>query len=225
MKNKLLPAIELTSNHHPIASVIWLHGLGADGNDFVPIIKELALPDNMPVRFIFPHAPMRPVTVNGGHVMRAWYDLTMLGGNVSGGHNESNIRESQHSIEMFIEREIERGIPSEKIFLAGFSQGGVIALHTGLRYQKKLGGIIALSTYLALIDSLATERSEINRAVSIYMAHGIQDPVIPINIGTLSKNELGRLGFSVEWYEYPMQHSVCMEEIESISKWLQKRLN
>ena len=219
----LLPAVEITTNHNPIASVIWLHGLGADGNDFVPIIKELNLPDQFPVRFIFPHAPMRAVTINAGHVMRAWYDLTMLGGNI-GGHNESDIRQSQKSIEMFIEREVERGVPSEKIFLAGFSQGGVIALQTGLRYQKKLGGIIALSTYLTLIDSLSSEQSEANRSTPIYMAHGSHDPVIPIHIGTLSKNELVRLGFSVDWHEYPMQHSVCMEEIEAISGWLQKRL-
>jgi phospholipase/carboxylesterase len=214
----LLPAIELVTNHNPTASVVWLHGLGADGNDFVPLVKELGLPDDKPVRFIFPHAPMRPVSINGGQVMRAWYDLGILAGQMTS--NEEHIRASQGAVNALVEREVARGIPAEKIFLAGFSQGGVIALQTGLRYRKRLGGILALSTYLALASSLPAERSEANTAIPIYMAHGRDDPVIAMSMATRSRDELHRLGYKVEWHEYPMQHSVCMEEVETIRAWL-----
>ena len=220
MTTDLLPAVELNTNHNPIASVIWLHGLGADGNDFVPVVKELGLPADKPVRFVFPHAPMRPVSVNGGQVMRAWYDLGLVAGQLTS--KEEDIRASQQAVNALIEQEISRGMPAEKIFLAGFSQGGVIALHTGLRYPKKLGGILALSTYLALANSLSTERSEANAAIPIFMAHGSDDSVIPISMATRSRDELQRLGYRLEWHEYPMQHSVCMEEIEAISAWLQQ---
>jgi phospholipase/carboxylesterase len=215
----LLPAIELNINHDPVATVIWLHGLGADGNDFVPIVKELNLQEDKPIRFIFPHAPMRPVSINGGHVMRAWYDLGMVAGQLTS--KEEDIRASQKALELLIEREISRGMPAEKIILAGFSQGGVIALHTGLRYPKKLGGVLALSTYLALANSLPTERSQVNATIPIYMAHGREDQVIPLAMAALSRDELQRLGYQVDWHQYPMQHSVCAEEIEAISDWLQ----
>lgn len=215
-----LPAIELVTNHNPAASVIWLHGLGADGNDFVPLVKELGLADVKPVRFIFPHAPMRPVTINGGHVMRAWYDLGLVAGQMTS--SEEHIRTSQGALNALVEREVARGIPAEKIFLAGFSQGGVIALQTGLRYPSRLGGIMALSTYLALAGSLPAERSVANASTPIYMAHGRDDPVIAISMAIRSRDELQRLGYPVEWHEYPMQHSVCMEEVETIGAWLQR---
>lgn len=216
----LLPAIELTTDHNPAAAIIWMHGLGADGNDFVPVVKELNLPEDKPVRFIFPHAPMRPITINNGYVMRGWYDLGMVAGQLTS--KEDDIRASQQAVEALIEREIERGIAPEKIILAGFSQGGVIALHTALRYPKRLGGILALSTYLALANSLSNERSEANATIPIYMAHGTQDPIIPLVMATNSRNELQRLGYQVEWHDYVMQHSLCMEEIESIGQWLEK---
>ena len=216
----LLPAIELVTNHNPAASVIWLHGLGADGNDFVPVVKELGLPDDKPVRFIFPHAPMRPVSINGGHVMRAWYDLGLVAGQMTS--NEEHICASQSTLNVLVERELARGILAEKIFLAGFSQGGVIALQTGLRHPQRLGGILALSTYLALANSLPAERSIANASIPIYMAHGRDDPVIALSMAIHSRDELLRLGYAVEWHEYPMQHSVCLEEVEAISAWLQR---
>lgn len=218
----MLPAIELQTGHHPIASVIWLHGLGADGNDFVSIVRELKLPDSLPVRFIFPHAPMRAVTINGGFVMRAWYDLAQ--GPSSLKSNESDIRASQAEIEKLIEREISRGVTSDKIILAGFSQGGVIALHTALRYTKKLNGIMALSTYLAVPDLLEKEASAVNKAIPIFMAHGDQDNVIDLSMAEKSRDTLLRNGYPLEWHDYPMAHSVCMEEIEALSVWIQKSI-
>jgi phospholipase/carboxylesterase len=222
MPNTLLPAIELQTGHHPIASVIWLHGLGADGNDFVSIVRELKLPDSMPVRFIFPHAPMRPVTINGGFVMRAWYDLAQ--GSSGLNSSESDIRASQIDIEKLIAREISRGQSSDRIILAGFSQGGVIALHVGLRYEKKLNGIMALSTYLAMPDLLEKEASPANKTIPIFMAHGDQDNVIPMSMAEKSRDALLKLNYKVGWHAYPMQHSICMEEIEAISAWLQQQL-
>lgn len=216
----LLPAIELNTNQQPLASVIWLHGLGADGNDFVPFVKELGLPEDKPMRFIFPHAPVRPVTINGGMVMRAWYDLGMAAGQLTS--KEADIRASEQAVCALIAREVERGVPMEKIILAGFSQGGVIALQTGLRHPRRLGGILALSTYLALADSLPSERSAANATTPIYMAHGRDDPVIPFAMAIRSRDALLKLAYQVEWHEYPMQHSVCMEEIETISVWLQR---
>ncbi len=222
MTPTLLPAIELQTGHHPIASVIWLHGLGADGNDFVSVVRELKLPDSLPVRFIFPHAPMRPVTINGGYVMRAWYDLAQGPSGLQS--NEPDIRASQVEIEKLIEREISRGLSSDKIILAGFSQGGVIALQAGLRYAKKLNGIMALSTYLAMPDALEKEASAENKSIPIFMAHGEQDNVIPFSVAEKSHNALLKHGYKPDWHAYPMAHSVCMEEIEAISVWLQKQL-
>ena len=218
----LLQAIELNTGHNPIGAVIWMHGLGADGNDFVPVVKELGLPDTLPLRFIFPHAPMRPVTINAGHVMRAWYDIIEISSNERK-VDDAGIRESQRAIEALIAREISRGIPANKIVLAGFSQGGAIALQTGLRYKQALAGILALSTYLPLAASLEAEASNANRNIPIFMVHGEQDTVIPITIAENSLKELERLGYKADWREYPIPHSVSMEEIENIGGWLKQR--
>ena len=218
----LLQAIELNTGLDPVGTVIWMHGLGADGNDFVPVIKELGLPDNLPLRFIFPHAPLRPVTINAGHVMRAWYDIIEIS-SVERKIDEAGIRESQRAIEALIEREISRGIAANRIVLAGFSQGGAVALQTGLRYSLGLAGILALSTYLPLVSTLAAEASSANRHIAIFMAHGDQDTVIPIAIAENSFKELGRLGYKADWHEYPMAHSVSSAEIENIGRWLKRR--
>jgi phospholipase/carboxylesterase len=215
----LLPAIELTTGHAPIGSVIWLHGLGADGNDFVPVVKELGLPESLPLRFIFPHAPMRPITINNGYVMRGWYDILDLG-TLERRVDEQGIRESQAAVEALIAREIERGIRADKIVLAGFSQGGVIALQTGLRHQARLAGIMALSTYLALEGSLAQEASSANKDIPIFMAHGTHDDIIPIKLAHASRDALTRAGYEIEWHDYRMPHSVSPEEIDHIGAWL-----
>ena len=220
----LLQAIELNTGLDPVGAVIWMHGLGADGNDFVPVVKELGLPDNLPLRFIFPHAPMRPVTINAGHVMRAWYDIIEIS-SVERKVDEAGIRESQRAIEALIEREISRGISANKIVLAGFSQGGAIALQTGLRHKQALAGILALSTYLPLAATLEAEASGANRSIPIFMAHGEQDTVIPISIAENSFKELTRLGYKVDWHEYPIPHSVSMEEIGNIGAWLRQRFS
>lgn len=222
--NKLLPVIELATGHDPVASVIWMHGLGADGNDFVPVVKELGLPETLAVRFIFPHAPMRTVTINAGHVMRAWYDILELS-NVERRVDAAGIRQSQGQIEALIAKEKSRGIAAEKIVLAGFSQGGAIALQTGLRHPAPLAGIMALSTYLPLAETLAAEASPANRSVPIFMAHGTQDQVIPIQIARASHEKLKQVGYAVQWHDYPMPHSVSMEEINDISSWLTQRLS
>ena len=219
---ELLQAIELTTGHNPVGTVIWMHGLGADGNDFVPVVKELGLPDSLPLRFIFPHAPMRPVTINAGYVMRAWYDIIEIS-SVERKVDEAGIRESQGAINAFIEREVTRGVAANHIVLAGFSQGGAIALQTALRHQQGLAGILALSTYLPLAASLEAEAGSANRAIPIFMAHGEQDTVIPISIAENSYKELGRHGYHVEWHEYPMPHSVSIEEITAIGVWLKRR--
>lgn len=219
---ELLQAIELTTGHNPVGTVIWMHGLGADGNDFVPVVKELGLPDSLPLRFIFPHAPMRPVTINAGYVMRAWYDIVEIS-STERKVDEAGIRESQGAINAFIAREVARGIAANCIVLAGFSQGGAIALQTALRHEQGLAGILALSTYLPLASTLEAEASGANRAIPIFMAHGEQDTVIPISIAENSYKELGRQGYQVEWHEYPMPHSVSMEEIVDIGAWLKRR--
>ncbi len=219
----LLQAIELNTGHDPVGAVIWMHGLGADGNDFMPVVKELGLPDHLPLRFIFPHAPMRAVTINAGHVMRAWYDIIEIS-SVERKVDEAGIRESQRAIEALIEREIARGVAANRIVLAGFSQGGAIALQTALRYKRGLAGILALSTYLPLAASLETEASSANHGIPIFMAHGQQDTVIDISIAESSVKELRRIGYKVDWREYPMAHSVSMEEISDIGTWLKQRV-
>ncbi|HEX6066152.1 MAG TPA: alpha/beta hydrolase [Longimicrobiales bacterium] len=225
MTEKLLEAIEIETGRNPAAAVIWMHGLGADGNDFVPIVPELKLAATPAVRFVFPHAPMRPVTINNGYVMRAWYDVTY--GDLEGKSkrpDETGVRASEKEIVKLIARERGRGIDSEKIVLAGFSQGGALALQTGLRYPEKLAGIMALSTYLPLAETLAREASEANKRTPIFMAHGTQDPVVSYAWGSASRRMLDDLGYPVEWREYPMQHSVCLEEVDDVAAWLKKVL-
>ncbi len=223
--SQLLEAIEMETGRHPAVSIIWMHGLGADGNDFVPIVQELDLSKAPPIRFIFPHAPMQPVTINNGYVMRAWYDVSY--GDLEGKSRQADgqgVRASQAAIGKFIEREMDSGIASKNIVLAGFSQGGAIALQTGLRYPQPLAGVMALSTYLPLAESFPQEAAPANAKTPIFMAHGTHDPVVPHAMGSKSKELLGKMGYDVEWHEYPMQHSVCLEEIRDISAWLGKTL-
>lgn len=219
--NIILSHIALESGKQPRHSIIWLHGLGADGQDFVPIADELELP--VAVRFIFPHAPQRPVTINGGYVMRAWYDIATQ--DIGARQDAAGIRASQSAIEALIAQEVERGIAPQDIYLAGFSQGGAIALHTGLRQRLPLGGVLALSTYLPLAETVADEvRGEALRT-PIFMAHGRDDTVVPYALGDASRKALEELGCTVEWHEYPMPHSVCPEELLDIQRWLTERMN
>jgi phospholipase/carboxylesterase len=214
----LLDAVEIETGKHPKASIIWMHGLGADGNDFVPLVPELDLPD-VPIRFVFPHAPVQPVTVNGGMRMRAWYDITDA---AIRREDEQGVRASQSLVEALMAREKERG--ATRLLLAGFSQGGAIALHTGLRQPERIAGIMALSTYVPVADKLAAEAGAANRDVPIFMAHGTQDPIIVFARAQQSRDLLRSLGYSVEWHEYPMPHSVCAEEVRDIGAWLKKIL-
>ena len=218
----MLQTVELETGRSPTAAVIWLHGLGADGPDFEPIVPELDLPDALAVRFVFPHAPMQAVTINGGAVMRAWYDVYALEGQRR--EDAAGVRASQSKVEELIAREQARGIPSARLVLAGFSQGGAIALQTGLRHGERLAGIMALSTYLPVASTLAAEASAANRAVPIFMAHGLDDPLIPIERAAMSRRQLEAAGYAIEWHEYPMAHAVCMEEIADVSAWLQRIL-
>jgi phospholipase/carboxylesterase len=215
-------AVVLSPQAPASAAVIWLHGLGADGFDFVPIVDELRLPASLPVRFIFPHATPRPVTINNGFVMRAWYDI--LGFGPERAEDEAGIRESDGIVKRYIEQQISEGIPASKIVIAGFSQGGAIAFQSGLRYPQRLAGIMALSTYLPLRGSVAAEASAANRDVPILMCHGVRDGVVPAQLGQASRDVLQGLGYQIDWRTYPMEHSVCMEEVMDISKWLQARL-
>jgi len=212
-----LETIELETGARPDAAVIWLHGLGADGRDFEPVVPELRLPARLSVRFVFPHAPVRPVTINQGMRMRAWYDIVQLGG---GGEDEAGIRASQQQLEGLIGREGARGIAPQRVVLAGFSQGGAIALQTALRFRERLAGTLALSTYLPLAAKLAGERSAANQEAPIFMAHGTQDPMIPIDRAERSRDALEKLGYRIEWREYAMPHSVCAQEISDIAAWL-----
>src|SRR5215471_11596509 len=201
---ELLDAIEIETGRNPTASVIWMHGLGADGNDFAPIVPALPLPKTA-IRFVFPHAPVQPVTINGGMRMRAWYDIA--DGEIRR-EDESGVRASQKLIEALIARENERGTSAERLVLAGFSQGGAIALQTGLRHRQRIAGVMALSTYLPIADKFAAEASAANRDAPIFMAHGSYDPVIPITRAQQSRGLLQSLGYAVEWHEYTMPHSV-----------------
>jgi len=221
----LIQHIELVTGAEPKGTVIWMHGLGADCWDFVSIVKELGLPDDLPLRFIFPQAPSRPISINNGQVMPGWYDISMADLQVGPTRkvDEAGVRESQAFIEALIAREATRGIASDKIVVAGFSQGGAIALQTGLRHAQPLAGILALSTYLTLDASLATERTAANANISILMAHGSQDPVVPLPLARTSRKILESLGYKLEWREYPMPHSVCMEEVGDIAAWLLQR--
>ena len=205
------------------ATVIWLHGLGADGHDFVPIVPELELPASLAVRFVFPNAPIRPVTINNGMRMRAWYDILALSG--AARQDEAGIRDSAAILDDFIARERGRGIAARSIVIAGFSQGGAIALHGALRYPERLGGIMALSTYLPMDERLAKEAAAANRDVPILMCHGTADPVLPVQMGEQSRDRLVAAGYPVEWKAYPMQHQVSLAEIADIAVWLGKHLS
>jgi phospholipase/carboxylesterase len=222
---KPLETIELETGDNPATSIIWMHGLGADGNDFVPIVNELDLSGAPAIRFIFPHAPMQPVTINNGHVMRAWYDVSF--GDLEGRSrkaDEKGVRASQNAIGRLVEREMARGVSARDIVLAGFSQGGAIALQTGLRYPQQLAGVMALSTYLPLAESFAQEAAPANCRTPVFMAHGTHDPVVPYAMGTKSRDILTQAGYAVEWHDYAMQHSVCMEEVQDIGAWITRVL-
>ncbi len=216
-----LQAIEIETKPKPSHSVIWLHGLGADGNDFVPIVQQLSLPP-LGIRFVFPHAPMRPVTINGGFVMRAWYDIVLQ--DLAMKEDESGLRQSQEMIEQLIAKEKSRGVPMSRIVIAGFSQGGVIALQTGLRQPERLAGVMSLSAYLPLPSKIEKERNAANRNVPIFLGHGIADNIVPLPLGIASRDQLLKLGYDVDWHQYPMPHSVCADELEDISAWLTRVL-
>lgn len=215
-------AVEVETGAGPTGTIICLHGLGADGHDFEPLVAGLVRPGERALRFVFPHAPIRPVTLNGGFAMRAWYDIVSLERRAP--EDEAGIRASQGLIEALIRRENERGIPSERIVLAGFSQGGAIALVTGTRYPHKLAGMMGLSCYMLLAQSFATERAPENRATPIFLAHGLQDPVVAPLLGEQARAALEAAGYPVEWHTYMMPHSLCPQEVADIAAWLRRVL-
>ena len=219
MNSVLLDCIEINPSDKPAATIIWLHGLGADGHDFEAIVPELRLPDSIPVRFVFPHAPERSVTINAGMIMRAWFDLIDLDLGANSADKEQFL-ESVEMLEALIENEMRFGLDSDRIVLAGFSQGGAVALHTGLHYPKRLAGILAMSMHLPTLRDRSAALSPVNREVPIMMAHGQMDPVIPLAKAIATRQELTRLGYAVSWHEYPIQHSVCAEEVADIRAWL-----
>ena len=212
----LAETVELETGDDPIGSVIWLHGLGADGRDFEPIVPELRLPADLPLRFVFPHAPVRPVTINGGMAMRAWYDILSL--DSEGRADAEGVHQSTALLEALIDREIERGIKPDRIVVAGFSQGGAIAINAILHSRVKLAGLMALSTYIPIPGELAASRG--NRELPVFMAHGSFDPMIQMQWGRASADSLAKAGFTVEWHDYPMAHAVCPDEINDIRAWL-----
>ncbi len=214
----LLPRIEIESAPNPTAAVIWLHGLGADGNDFAGLVPELQLTGCPPIRFVFPHAPSIPITLNGGYVMPGWYDI--FGANLVDRQDDRGIQKSEWAINALIEYEVARGIPYDRIVLAGFSQGCAMALHTGLRLPHRLAGIMALSGYLPLADRFPSERHAANGTTPVFMAHGTQDPVVVLKRGEESRDALAALGHPVQWHTYPMPHSVHPREIADISAFL-----
>jgi phospholipase/carboxylesterase len=222
MITTLLETIQLDTGPNPANSVIWLHGLGADGSDFVPIVRELDLTGCPPIRFIFPHAPTMPVTINGGYVMRAWYDI--LGADIVKREDEKGLRTSQAAIEQLIAQERARGVAANRIVLAGFSQGCAMTLQTGLRYPEKLAGLLCLSGYLPIHETLAAERHAANHDTPIFMAHGTGDQVIPVSRAQQTRDLLVAAGHPVEWHEYRMQHAVCEEEIDDIGNWLRRNI-
>jgi phospholipase/carboxylesterase len=222
MTHSTLDTIEIETAPNPTAAVIWLHGLGADGNDFAPIVRELDLSGCAPIRFVFPHAPTMPVTINNGYVMRAWYDI--LGTDLAKREDEAGLRASQKSVEALIAQQKAHGIAANRIVLAGFSQGCAMALQTGLRHPEKLAGLLCLSGYVPLNGVVAAERHTANQATPIFLAHGRGDPVIPIDRAEKSRDLLQALGYQVEWHEYSMPHAVCPEEIDDIGAWLRRTL-
>jgi len=214
----MLDCIEIDSPGITTTSVIWLHALGADGNDFVPIVRELGLPPDHGIRFVFPNAPVRPVSINAGMAMRAWYDISNA--DLAAAEDAAGINASRTAIEALIARENERGISARHIVLAGFSQGGAMALHTGLRHNRRLAGIMALSTYLPLRDTLAAQAAAANRDVPVFMAHGDADPVVAPQLAAASRDLLQAAGYTLAWHSFNMQHQVCAEEIHAIGTWL-----
>jgi phospholipase/carboxylesterase len=215
------PELETVEIHPPgtaRAAIIWMHGLGADAHDFEPIVPYLNIPAQAGLRFVFPNAPVRPVTINGGMRMRAWYDILAM--DIPQRQDKAGIYASAKAIQALIQREQNRGIPSERLIVAGFSQGGAMALHTGLRYPESLGGIMALSAYLPVAETLAKEAQPSNAAIPIFMAHGQQDPIIPLHHATASRDHLASLGHKIDWHLYPMAHEVCPQEIQDIRTWL-----
>lgn len=217
-----LPCVTKETGPAPAASIIWLHGLGADGHDFEPIVPELVDPSWPAVRFVFPHAPVRPVTLNMGMPMRAWYDIRAL--SLDERADEAGVRASLEQIEALISAENERGIPSDRIILIGFSQGGVMALQAGLRHPRTLAGIAGLSCYLPMAEALGAERSEANARAPLLLMHGSQDPVVPAALGDHARRTLEGWGYAVQWHSYPMQHQVCLEQIADLRAWFGERL-
>lgn len=218
MPASLLSCVEVEPEAAARAAVIWLHGLGADGHDFQPVLPWLGLPAGHGVRFVFPHAPTMPVTLNQGMVMPAWYDIAEV--DLSRRHDREGILRSREAVRALIAREVQRGIETDRIVLAGFSQGGAVALDTGLRHPDRLAGILALSTYLVLEDELEDELGPANADTPILQVHGSQDPMVPVERGAAARDRLRALGCTVRWQEYPMQHEVCPEELELIGTWL-----
>ena len=219
---ELLDCIEMQTHSNPTSAVIWLHGLGADGYDFVPVVRELESAGAPAARYVFPHAPQIPVTINGGYVMRAWYDI--LGTELVRREDDARIRDSAAAVERLIEREAARGVPRQRIVLAGFSQGGAITLHAGIRSKVPLAGLMPLSTYLPLASVAQAEATPESRSIPIFMAHGTQDPVVPLARATASRDQLKALGYDLEWHEYPMPHSVNGDEIVAIAAFLKRVL-
>jgi phospholipase/carboxylesterase len=222
MSNPTLETIQIETAPNPTVAVIWLHGLGADGSDFVPIVEELDLRGCPPIRFVFPHAPTMPVTINNGYVMRAWYDILEM--DLVRREDEAGLRHSQKLVEHLIAQEKARGIPANRIILAGFSQGCAMTLQTGLRHPEKLAGLLGLSGYLPILATVTSERHSANHNTPIFLAHGRADPIVPIERAEKSRDVLNELGYPVEWHEYMMPHSVCEEEIQDIGAWLRRVL-
>ena len=218
---RLLETVEHETGAAPTWSIVWLHGLGADGHDFVPIVPELVRNHWPALRFVFPHAPVRAVTINRGMRMPAWYDIRDL--DLDQRADERGVRESMAQVEALIQRELERGVPASRLILAGFSQGGAIALATGVRREAPLAGIVALSTYLPMASTTAVEATTRGLATPVFMAHGRQDPVVPASLGALSRDILRKLGATVDWHEYTMPHSVCGDEVRDLGDWLDRR--
>lgn len=220
-QTKLLPCVEIDPAKPARWSIVWLHGLGADGHDFEPIVPELSIDPDLGVRFVFPHAQKIPVTVNGGMVMRAWYDIRQF--DLRRMHDEKGVRRSVDAVRALVERENARGIPCERILIAGFSQGGAIALHVALRGAERFLGAIALSTYLVNEDVLLPDLAPKNRGLPVFQAHGLLDPIVPIERGRAAADKLRELGYDVDWHAYPMQHQVCWEEIQELGVWMSAR--
>jgi phospholipase/carboxylesterase len=217
-----LPAVEVETRPAPTHAIVWLHGLGADGNDFAPLVPELVAPAWPALRFVFPHAPVRPVTINGGMRMRAWYDI--LGMELARREDAAGVRDSVAEVEALIAREGERGIPAERVLLAGFSQGGAITFAAGLAHAQRLAGLIVLSSYLPLAEATLAGRHAANAATPIFQAHGAFDPVVPQALGQLGRDRLRQAGYAVDWHSYPMAHQVCAEEIADLRTWIGARL-